>query len=470
MSAKRHGAQSRAQGLHRDGVQQFRRGDRVAAIASLAAAAQLAPRDAVIREAHAELLARSHRWSEAATEATAALACGPASASLLDLLGRIALEQGEHAAALEHLGASLAQRPAHAGTLVNLAVALHRVGEWSTAVQAGEAALRLEPRSLPARLGLSLALHALGRTEEGLALLEPVRQHPMARYNEGFLLAHRGDLAAALPRLEARLGLHDPGAVHARRWDGAPLDGTLLVVPEQGLGDALLMCGFLPALAARAREVVLLAPIPLRRLFEAAFPMLRVVSEANGVQASAQVSMLSLAYHAGVRSAADFPAAPWLRLPSPVTTVATRPRVGLNWAGNPRYAFDTLRSTSLATMAPLLADTSVEWVSLHKGVREHEAAAAGLPAPLAAASDFLDTAQVVAGLDLVISTETAIPNLSAALGVPTVVLTHPTPDWRWSHAYSGVTVAAQSSVGDWSRPLAIAHASVRSLFATRVAA
>lgn len=459
-----------AASLHRAGIAQFRRGDRTAAIASLAAASRLAPRDAAVREAHAELLARAHRWSEAAAEADAALACGPEGASLLDLLGRIALEQGAHTAAIEHFGASLAARPAHAGTLVNLAVALHRVGEWSAAVQAGEAALRMEPSSVPARLGLSLALHALGRRSEALAVLRPVRRHPMARFNEGFVRAHEGDLATALPLMEARLEVRDPGAEWAPRWDGDSLDGTLLVVPEQGLGDALLMCGWLPALARRAREVVLWSPAPLARLFAVAFPAMRVVTDPSGVRAEAQVSVMSLAMHARARSRADYPAAPWLRVPVPAQPRGPRPRVGINWAGNPRYALDPIRSTSLATLAPLLADTNVEWVSLHKGEREHEAVVAGLPSPLVDAVDFLDTAQVVAGLDLVVSTETAIPNLAAALGVPTVVLTHPTPDWRWSHAYSGVVVAAQTEVGDWSRPVAIALDQIRTLTAVRAAA
>lgn len=447
----------------------MRRGGLAAAIASLQKAARLAPADATIREAHAELLARARRWTEAGTEARAALACGSPSASLLDLLGRVALERGDPADALEHLGASLAARPAHAGTLVNLSVVLHRLGEWELAVQSAEAALRLKPDMVAARLGLSLALHALGRAEAALAALAPIESHPMARFNMGFIRAHQGDLATALPLMEARLELHDPGALLARRWVGERLEGVLLVLPEQGLGDALLMCAFLPALIERADEVVVQTPPPLLRLFEAAFPDLRIVPSALDVRADAQVSMMSLAARAGVRSRMDFPATPWLRIPATSIT-PSRPRVGINWAGNPRYSHDALRSTTLATLAPLLEETDVEWVSLHKGTREAEARAVGLPAPLADASDFLDTARVIAGLDLVISTETAIPNLSAAMGVPTVVLTHPTPDWRWSHAYPAVTVASQLTVGDWSRPLDIARQRVRSLSASRAAA
>lgn len=447
----------------------FQSGRYEAARRAFAEAVARSPRDAALREALAETLARLHRWSEAETEARAALELAPSSPSIHDLLGRAALERADHAAALTHLSASLGVRPAHAGTLVNLGVVLHRIGEWEPAVSALHSALRLKPDLLAARLGLSLALLALGRSEEGLEVLAPVSRHPMARFNAGFIRAHRGELAEGLSLMEARLELRDPGAGLGRLWKGESLEGTLLVVPEQGLGDVLLMCGFLAALPSRAREVILLAPQPLARLFETSFPSLQVVTSAEGLRPEAHVSIMSLAHLHGVRSADGFPSSPWLTATA-TPARAGRPRVGLNWAGNPRYAFDAIRSTSLATLAPLLEETGVEWVSLHKGVREAEAHEAGLPCPLEECEDFHATAQVLAGLDLVISTETAVPNLSAALGIPTVVLTHPSPDWRWLHAHSGITTAAQERLGDWSRPLTIARARVRSLVAAPAAA
>ncbi len=453
----------------RQGLARFRQGDYEGARRAFAKAAESAPGDPAIREALAETLARLHRWPEAEREARAALAMAPRSPSLNDLLARAALERADHAVALEHLSASLTARPTHAGTLVNLGVVLHRIGEWESAVTAGHAALRLEPGLLAARLGLSLSLHALGREREALDVLAAVKRHPMARFNEGFIRAHSGDLEQGLALMEARLELRDPGTGHGPRWQGDPVEGTLLVLPEQGLGDVLLMCGFLPSLAARARTVVVQAPPPLARLFTTCFPDLRIVSTLVDVKADAHVSMMSLAHLSGVRSHADFPVGPWLSMGTPLPR-DRRPRVGINWAGNPRYAYDAIRSTSLGQLSPLFEETSVEWVSLHKGVREEEARAASLPTPLEAASDFLDTAEVIRGLDLVISTETAIPNLSAALGVPTIVLTHPAPDWRWIHGHAGITVAAQHSVGDWSNPIAIARTAVRSLATAQAAA
>src|SRR4029077_5590671 len=129
---------------------------------------------------------------------------------------------------------------------------------------------------------------------------------------------------------------------------------------------------------------------------------------------------MSLPHKLGIRSLSEVPCTPWLALETP-RTPRRRPRVGLNWAGNPAFTYDFVRSTHLDQLAMLLQVGDVEWCSLHRGHLEHEAAAFGLPQPLLEARDFLDTACVIYDLDLVISTETAVPNLSAAMGVRTCV-------------------------------------------------
>src|SRR5208282_2571982 len=42
-------------------------------------------------------------------------------------------------------------------------------------------------------------------------------------------------------------------------------------------------------------------------------------------------------------------------------------RVGLAWAGNPRYKADRQRSTKLDTLIPLLRTPGINWISLQKG-------------------------------------------------------------------------------------------------------
>ena len=77
------------------------------------------------------------------------------------------------------------------------------------------------------------------------------------------------------------------------------------------------------------------------------------------------------------------------------------------------------------------------------------------------------SAEVLRTCDLVISTETAVPNLSAAMGIPTVVLTSPDYDWRWTDWYPGVRVCPQWVSGDWTGALAGALEVVGELLVAR---
>jgi ADP-heptose:LPS heptosyltransferase len=286
----------------------------------------------------------------------------------------------------------------------------------------------------------------------------------MARFNLGHTLLLENDLERGLPLCEERrIVLHTGAGLRGGAWTGDARPGdTLLVVPEQGLGDFLLMSRFFASLADRFAHVIVQSPAPLARLIATLDPRLEVVTALEGVRFDAWCATMSLPLRLRIDSIDRIPNRPWLRAPAPAapgeaassaTARGARLRVGLNWAGNPSFAFDRVRSTHLEQLRLLLEVREVEWCSLHKGHLEHEAEAFGLPQPLREASDLLDTAAVVRGLDLVISTETAIPNLSAALGVKTVILAGRDLDWRWRSWYPGVTICQQERSGDWTAPV-----------------
>jgi len=116
----------------------------------------------------------------------------------------------------------------------------------------------------------------------------------------------------------------------------------------------------------------------------------------------------------------------------------------------------------LAQLAPLFAQApEYAWFSLQKGSAAAQAAA--WPQLLDYSDewqDFADTAALVAQLDLVITVDTAMAHLSAALGKPTWVLSRFDACWRWldgrsdSPWYPGLRLFHQISPGDWATPLA----------------
>ena len=69
--------------------------------------------------------------------------------------------------------------------------------------------------------------------------------------------------------------------------------------------------------------------------------------------------------------------------------------------------------------------------------------------------DFSDTAAIMAGLDLVISSDTSVVHLAGALGLPVWVLLQYVADWRWlrdrddSPWYPTARLFRQPQIDDW---------------------
>ena len=71
-------------------------------------------------------------------------------------------------------------------------------------------------------------------------------------------------------------------------------------------------------------------------------------------------------------------------------------------------------------------------------------------------NDWADTAALIANLDLVISCDTGVAHLAAAMGKPTWILSRHNGCWRWlldrtdSPWYPSVRLFRQPTFGDWA--------------------
>ena len=69
--------------------------------------------------------------------------------------------------------------------------------------------------------------------------------------------------------------------------------------------------------------------------------------------------------------------------------------------------------------------------------------------------DWLETARIVNGMDLVITVDTAIAHLAASLGIETWMLNRYDSCWRWTHRkdttewYPSMRIFNQPRLGDW---------------------
>jgi hypothetical protein len=111
-----------------------------------------------------------------------------------------------------------------------------------------------------------------------------------------------------------------------------------------------------------------------------------------------------------------------------------RLRVGLVWSGNPSHANDRNRSMTLRTMSAIL-DTGAGFYSLQKEPRDEDRATLAARQDIIDCTehltDFVETAALISCLDLVVTVDTSVAHLAAALGRPTWILLPHTPDYRW---------------------------------------
>ncbi|MFT8777035.1 MAG: glycosyltransferase family 9 protein, partial [Gluconacetobacter liquefaciens] len=256
-------------------------------------------------------------------------------------------------------------------------------------------------------------------------------------FNRGALLLARGELAEGWRSFEARtLLLPETRWTDIGPWDGSALPhGRLLLHAEQGIGDAIQFLRYLPFCLRRVRVVLVLPPSLYR--------LVRTMPDPDGLIASrcmvllpgasvpddvvARCGLLSLPYLLDMAEVPPF--APYL-LPSGRDGAVFR--VGVCWAGNPAFRFDRMRSIAPAMLAPLGDVAGLSFVSL-----QHGAVAEDRPFAMETVGmgDWLETAQVIAGLDLVVTVDTAIAHLAGAMGRPVWLLNRFGGDWRWSAGF-----------------------------------
>ncbi len=425
------------------------------------------------------------------------------------------------AGAWQWLRWALARDPSHAEAVNMHGILLHQDGRFQEAVAVFEQAEALGHRAAASNRGNSLL--DLGRMDEALRAqelaVEREPENPGAQYNLSLTRLRLGDWLQGWPGYEARWRFREvhrtPRVFHQPRWQGEALDGRrILLHAEQGLGDTIQFCRYASMVAARGGQAILQVQEPVVRLmqslaavragqaqtvllgerppeFDLECPLLSLPAVfATTVEtvpwpgaylgADPELLFEKQAQLSGFRSNEKSPInlrAPFLRLFSgarvgnldrigshidqPNQQPGEQPlRIGLAWAGNPRYKADLQRSVKLATLLPLLRAPGLTWIALQKGEAAEQLAA--LPGDVfvwdgsSRDRDLAETAALVATLDLVVTTDTSIAHLAGAMARPVWILLPHLSDWRWMQEtettpwYPTARLFRQRAPGDWA--------------------
>jgi len=406
----------------------------------------------------------------------------------------ISRASGRTDAAIRGFKKAIELSPNFAGAWYGLGQAHERAGDFPDAIAAYRRSMELDANDPCPQLNLGVLIEREGQYDEARRLFERALElrpdYPHAHVALGLSMMRRGELERAWPHYEWRwrhphfrgAGLDQEHPV----WDGAHLNGkTIVVRNEQGLGDVLQFVRYLPMISARGGQLVLEAQPPLESLLRQnpSFGSIVAIGDALPIY-DIQVGLLSLP---GIfkTDMSNIPATvPYIEV-DPLVVRRWRQRlgepaglrVGLVWAGNPRFPGDKRRSITLESFAPLLKIPAVAFYSLQVGSAGEQAKAPPAGANLTDLGpdlrDFTDTAAVLLQLDLLIAVDTSVVHLAGALARPVWTLIPYVPDWRWfmdredSPWYPTMRLFRQRRLDDWSDPIERVTSALCQLVAAR---
>jgi tetratricopeptide (TPR) repeat protein len=451
------------------------------AIGELQTAAKLQPQSPEVQYNLGNALKRKGQLGPATWAYRKALELRPGFPEACVNLGNILqeLRQFEEVLALGRL--ALEARPNFPEAHNNVGIALRELNRPHESLRAFQEALKLRPNYAEAHNNLGNAHKDLGQLAPAIEsyrralALQP--DYALAHWNLGMALLSHGDFAEGWSeyewRFRAKAAHEPPRQFEQPRWDGSDLNGRrILVYAEQGLGDTIQMVRYLPLVAERGGKIILECQPALIRLLRD-FPGIDALVAAGQALPAFDVHCPLLSLPMLFRTDMDsIPAgAPYLHADAALAaawrarldSAGAALKVGVAWAGNPKHRNDRNRSMPISALAPLAGVADLFFISLQKGPVGAQAAD---PAPGITLADFtaelhdwVDTAALIANLDLVICVDTAIAHLAGAMGRPTWILQPVSVDWRWlldradSPWYPSVRLFRQSSPGDWKTPM-----------------
>jgi tetratricopeptide (TPR) repeat protein len=446
-------------------------------------------------EAHVNRGAVLHalgRLDEALESFERALSRQPDNVQALTNRGVVLHDLARYGEALAAHDEAVAARPDDAAALDNRAVTLHKLRRLEDALASHDLAIAARPDYAEAWVNRGITLYDLRRFNEALASYDRAialrADYADAHFLKGLASLVTGDLARGWAgyewRHKAPVARLTPRERPRPLWLGdVDLAGkTILLHSEQGFGDSIQFCRYVPLVAARGARVVLEVEQPLRGLMQGLPGVTEIVAKGDTLpdyELHCPLPSLPLAFATRLET---IPAnGPYLHAPDRAVAqwslrlgTARGLRIGLAWAGNPNHVRDRERSMQLDHLLPLL-DIDASFVSLQKQLRAGEAellSRAGIRDVGDELHDFTDTAALIAQLDLVIAVDTGVAHLAGSLGKPVWVLVTHAPDWRWlldrddSPWYPTMRLFRQGDGRDWADVIARVRAALTAFAGT----
>lgn len=416
------------------------------------------------------------------------LAAFPKDAGIWTNLGALYRAMGQHTLGRTAQARAYALEPGDKGILNNYSNILSDLGDYEHSIELRKRSLKIDPSHLMHHAMIGRCYRGMGAYDKAIEYLKPkvaeFPQEPEIKLQLAFAQLGAGQYGAAFRSYEARweTGELDQPDIPFPKWEeGVSIDGkTLLVLPEQGFGDMVLLTRFIPLIAAQGAKVRLVAKKPLLRLLDGIDGV-----EWIGPSASAQdpvdywVSLMDLPKLVySPDEAGDVPPPTPIRTPDDsverAKALTTHHRemfkVGVVWSGSATYKGNGFRSFSHREFLPMADVPNVQLFSLYKGpfleAYKKDGSAAVMIDTGSFDRDFADCAATMKEMDLIITSDTATAHIAGSLGVPVWVMLHWDAFWVYRHAgettewYPSMRLFRQAKPQDWTSAFDAAFAAL----------
>jgi len=403
----------------------------------------------------------------------------PEYAPALHLMGVVAFRQGRKAQALACMEKAIALGVDTPLYYRNIGEVYRTLGRHPEAAAAARKSVALNPGDALALMNCAIILADQNLTDEAISCFEQalaIRPDlPAAHFGLAEALLAKGELARGWEEYEWRFRIADVPRLmpptDKPQWDGRPMgDRPLVLIADQGFGDAIQFGRYIKWAAERASNIVLACSPQLKPILRQLDPNMRLsVTWSDIAEFDAWCPLTGLPRLAGTvleTVPADVPylrpeaarIAQWKEKLDRLTPAGLK-RIGIVWAGRPTHKNDWKRSMTLAALAPITALDGIALVVLQKGPEQTQAGAYFGRAPLihlsAEVEDFDDTMAIMAGLDLVLTVDTSVAHLAGAQGLPVWIMLPWCAEWRWlkdrsdSPWYPTARLFRQPGPNDW---------------------
>ncbi len=418
-----------------------------------------------------------NRHEDAADAFRMALKYSPHSPHNLSHLGVALAELSQDQESIDCFQKALQQMPNATDIHNNFGNALRLMGRLQDAEAQFRHADQLKPNDPGIQNNLGIVHVFAGRVHAALSCydraIELAPDYPSAHLNRAFAWLTLADFERGWEEYEWRWREKNvtPREFPQPVWDGSPLEGKrILLHAEQGFGDTLQFIRYAALVKQRGGFVIFEGPQPLMRLLASVKEIDHLVSRGDPLPPfDVHCALLGLPrlFKSDLNT---LPARVPYLLPEKRRVEGWRDairsipgfKVGIAWQGSKAFKADRHRSVPLRFFEPLAQIPGVTLISLQKGPGSEQIAQLNnrftvrdLPAQVDQDGAFVDTAAIMQHLDLIITSDTSMPHLAGALGVPVWMAISSAADWRWlleredNPWYPTMRVFRQKQLGDW---------------------